>query len=74
MINPCGEISLGKKEPVVPWVQFHWMQAIRCHQGLPPYTREECDQILKELGSSYEESFGLSKHIHDQHIRPASRK
>lgn len=65
MINPCGEISLGYSERVVPWSQLAMMQFIRQKQGLPPYTYEECDEILKKLGSSVEEAFGLSKHIHE---------
>lgn len=76
MLNPCAEISLGNPQPVEPWVQLHWMQALRVYNNLPPYTHEECDDILRTLGSSvtFEEAFGLSKHIHEQRIRSIVRK
>jgi hypothetical protein len=49
MMNPCNEIAHGPTGPVMPWVQVQWMQFLRYHQGLPPYTPEESKEILDDL-------------------------
>lgn len=47
--NPCGEITLGMSEPVMPWVQIELMCALRAKQGLPPYSQRELDEIREKL-------------------------
>ena len=74
MKNPCNEIVLSEARPVMPWVQFSIMQSLRAHAGLPPYSREEADEIMRDLGSSWEESFGLPIDKHEALRTPSGEQ
>ena len=51
MINPCGEIPLGEKTYVLPWMQVMLMNYIRCKNGMNRYTIDEIKELERELNA-----------------------